>query len=423
MTGRIAIAAAFADTLWTCRPGRSRAGFERWQARRLRRWLERDLRGVDFYHGAPARLEDLPVIDKATVMSDFAAFNRGRITAEEGWRALAAGGAHGGVSIGASTGTSGNRTLYAVTDAERFRWLGTILAKALPRILLRPERVAVILPQNSALYDAAGRARRLEVRFYDLRQGVEAWSAALEAFSPTTIVAPPRVLRHLAERDTRLQPRRLFAGAETLDPVDRAVIEARFGLTLGQIYMASEGLFAVSCAKGRLHLAEDANLFEFEPAEGGLVTPLVTGFRRRFQIMARYRMSDLLRLAPAPCPCGAPLVVVDEVVGRMDDAFVFRRDEGPPVLVTPDVLRNAVLDAARDITDFRILQEDKDTVALVLPPPLPAASAEAALAALEQVFARRGLTPKIVPRRAAMGFEPHGKLRRIACRLKPEDRP
>ncbi|WP_313529373.1 CoF synthetase [Shinella sp.] len=420
MTGRLRIASAFAQTLWACRAGRSRAAFERGQAAALRRWLERDLRGVDFYRGALPRLEALPIVDKAVVMADFAAFNRGRITAEAGWRAFETTGRCGDISIGASTGTSGNRALYAITSAEQDRWLGTILAKAVPRFLVEPERVAVILPQNSALYDGARQSRLLRLEFFDLRQGLESWLPALETFAPTTIVAPPRVLRHLAENSERLRPRRLFAGAETLDPVDRTVIEARFGIKLGQLYMATEGLFAVSCAEGRLHLAEDANVFEFEPVTDGLVAPLVTGFRRRFQIMARYRMNDLLRLSNRPCACGSPLRVVDEIVGRLDDAFVFERGDGTRLLITPDVMRNAVLDAARPIADFRIIKEPHGGIALLLEPGLADESAKAAQAALCRVFSQRGLAPEIVVRRETMVFEVHRKLRRVENRFRLE---
>ena len=423
MTRPLQIAAAFAQTLWTCRAGRPRADFERWQARALKQWLDRDLPAVDFYRDAPRRLDALPVIDKAVLMGDFAAFNRGRITAEQGWQAFETTGRLGNISIGASTGTSGNRALYAITPAEQHRWLGTMLAKALPRFLLQPERVAVVLPQNSALYEGANRSRLLKLGFFDLRQGAERWLGALESFAPTTIVAPPRVLRHLAENAKGLAPRRLFSGAETLDPVDRAVTEARFRLPLGQIYMATEGLFAVSCPHGRLHLAEDANVFEFEPVEGGLVSPLVTSFRRRFQILARYRMNDLLRLSQSPGPGGSPLQTVDEIVGRMDDVFVFERPDGARLLVTPDVMRNAVLDAARAITDFRILREGRDEIALVLQPGLPATDAEAARQALVRVFAQRGLVPQIRTRREAMVLDPHRKLRRVECRFRPEAGP
>ncbi|TGU70391.1 CoF synthetase, partial [Mesorhizobium sp. M1C.F.Ca.ET.144.01.1.1] len=130
-----------------------------------------------------------------------------------------------------------------------------------------------------------------------------------------------KMLRHLAAENFRLRPKRVFSASETLDPVDRPVIESFFRLPLDQIYMATEGLFAVTCRKGGLHLAEDSVFFEFEPAGEGLVTPLVTAFRRRTQIMARYRMNDLLRLSGQPCGCGSPLRCVDEIVGRIDDVF------------------------------------------------------------------------------------------------------
>lgn len=84
------------------------------------------------------------------------------------------------------------------------------------------------------------------------------------------------------------------------------MIEAAFG-PLEQIYMATEGLLAVTCRDGTLHLCEDSVKFEFEPVGEGLVSPLVTAFRRQAQIMARYRLNDLLRLSTSPCRCGSPL--------------------------------------------------------------------------------------------------------------------
>ena len=407
-------AQALAATRWRSRPGLSRARFERWQAGALARWLARDLPGVARYRDmAGAALSDLPVVDKARVMADFAAFNRGGITADQGWRALAAGGRIDAVSIGASTGTSGNRSLYAITLPERGRWLGTIAAHALPEFPWRAERVAVILPQSSALYDTAARSWRMALRFYSLTEGMEHWLHDLSAFAPTTIVAPPRILRALAEEaPASLAPRRLFAGAETLDPVDRAVIERRFERRLGQIYMASEGLFGVSCAHGTLHLAEDSTFFEFEAAGGGLVNPVITSFRRSYQIMARYRMNDLIRLSDTPCPCGSPLRAVAEVAGRMDDVFALPQ-AGREVLITPDVMRNAVLDASRAITDFRIHQTGPAEVTLILPPDLGGDCAAAALAALRALIAARVPGATVLLRRAPLPLRLDRKLRRV----------
>ncbi|NGM45563.1 CoF synthetase [Rhodobacter sp. SGA-6-6] len=390
------------------RPGLSRAAFEAAQAKALTRWLTRDLPRVAAYAGAPPRLQDLPVTDKATLMAGFHRYNRPGLTAEAAWQALATGAMPRGLTVGCSTGTSGNHGLFVISEAERFRWLGAILAKTIPDLLARPQRVAVVLPRDTRLYHSARRLPWLSLRFFDVTEGPEIWRAELETYAPTVLLAPPRLLRHFAEEGFRLSPVRIFAAAETLDPPDRPVIEGHFGLRLDQIYMATEGLFAVTCRYGGLHLAEDSVVFEYEPAGNGLVAPLVTCFRRETQIMARYRMNDLLRLADSPCPCGSPLRHVAEIVGRMDDCF--RLPGGR--LITPDVLRNAVLNASRAITDFRLIQLSPTEAELILPPALPDRDAEAAARAVETLLPLR-----LTLTRAPLPLDPGRKLRRVECRL------
>ncbi|QPC93736.1 F390 synthetase-related protein [Mesorhizobium sp. INR15] len=411
---------SFAVTQWVSR--KSRKGFERWQARALRRWLDRDLPRARFYGKAPRELSDLPVTDKAQLMANFDGFNIAGVSARDAWAAASTDGRLGELTVGASTGTSGNRGLFVISEAEKYRWLGTIIAKAIPDLLWRRQRVAVILPQNTGLYDSARQSGRVDLRFFDLRLGPEHWRTALEDFAPTVIIAPPKMLRHFAVNQFAINPLRVFCAAETLDPVDRPPIEAFFRRPLDQIYMATEGLFAVTCRQGGLHLAEDSVLFEFEPAGDGLVTPLVTAFRRQTQIMARYRMNDLLRLSSTPCRCGSPLRVVDEIVGRMDDAFRLTSARGP-ILVTPDVLRNAVLKADRRIDDFRLIQTARETVELRLLPDLPDEAAMAALEAVRALLALRQATVTVELIRAPMPLETDRKLRRVECRLPHEAAP
>ncbi|AZO31248.1 F390 synthetase-related protein [Mesorhizobium sp. M1B.F.Ca.ET.045.04.1.1] len=405
---------SFALTRWVSR--KSRGDFERWQAAALRRFLDRDLPRAPFYRHAPARLTDLPIADKALLMARFEDFNVHGITAAEAWAALARDGRVDSLTVGASTGTSGNRGLFVISEAEKYRWLGAILAKAAPDLLWRGMRVAVILPQNTGLYEGARRSRLIKLAFFDLTLGPEGWRETLETFDPTVVIAPPKMLRHFAAEGFRLAPKRIFSAAETLDPVDRPVIEAFFRLRLEQIYMATEGLLAVTCRQGSLHLAEDSVFFEFEPAGEGLVTPLVTAFRRQTQIMARYRMNDLLRLSGQPCKCGSPLRRVEEVVGRMDDVFRFLSKSGP-ILVTPDVLRNAVLKADRRIDDFRLVQTAPDAIELRLPPSLAYDAAAAALQAVRSLLEGRGTTATVTLVRAPLPLETSRKLRRVECRL------
>lgn len=402
---------SFAQTRRLMRPGLKRAAFEAWQGRALAHWLAHDLPHAPAYGKAARTLAQLPVTDKAALMADFAAFNIAGVTTEEAWAAIPQGGLVRGLTVGASTGTSGNRGLFVISEAERFRWLGAILAKTMADLMWRPRKVAIVLPRDTRLYHAARRLRWIDLRFFDLTQGVEHWRTALEGFAPDVIVAPPRALRAIAELRLRLSPQRLFSAAETLDPVDRPLIEAHFRLPLHQIYMATEGLLAVTCHHGRLHLAEDSVHFEFSAVGNGLVSPIITAFSRQTQIMARYRMNDLLRLSAAPCACGSALRAVDEVVGRMDDCFHL-----PDGLITPDVLRNAVVDADRRIADFRLWQTTADTVTLVLPTDLPDEAARAALSSLRNLLARHGKMAHVTLARQALAPDPLCKLRRIERR-------
>ena len=419
MTPQLRTLMAFAHARFAMKRLNTRAKLEAYQARRLSRFLSRDVPKVDAFAGQKFdQLSDAPTMDKAMLMSAFERYNRLRLTADEGWQMFdGVQAAPGGFALGASTGTSGNRGLYVVSDAERYEWLGVILSRALPDLLVRRERVAVILPQASALYEAANESGRLQLQFFDLARGVEAIVAPVSRFDPTVIVAPPRVLTVLAEAETDLAPRLVFSGAEVLDGPDRATIEARFGGPVREIYMATEGLFAVACEHGTLHLIEDRVAFEWERAGAdGLVTPLITDFTRRTQIMLRYRMNDLLRLGKRPCPCGSPHQAIEEIVGRQDDAFCLLRDDGERLTMTPDVIRNAVLNADRRIADYRVTQTGVNAVVVELDE-RDAALLASAVGDVRTLFSGAGVTANIEGKLADLSETGYAKRRRVRVAL------
>jgi putative adenylate-forming enzyme len=388
---------------------------QRWRARELDRFVRRAVPRVPFYAGLTARtLADLPIMDKAIVLANFERLNINGVTLGEARAALDANQERvSGLVVGQSTGTSGNRGVFVISEAERFTWLGVILAKTLPDFPFVKHKVALALPGYSQLYASAGETGRLAIRFFDLALGVDAWRDSLIAYAPDTIVAPPKVLRALAERGG-FRPRNVFSGAELLDPLDRQIIEAGFGATVREIYMATEGLFAVGCPHGTLHLAEDVVAFEWEPAPGSidLVKPIITDFTRRTQIMARYRMNDLMRLSPKACPCGSPLQAVSSLEGRQDDVFHLPGANGP-VMITPDVVRNAVIDADRRIQDFRVAQVGADRLDLFLADGLAPEAAAAASAALRAALTKAGVARVEIELRSGIDVPLDRKLRRV----------
>jgi putative adenylate-forming enzyme len=399
---------------------RTKSNVENFQRRKLAAFLSSKIQQVDEYSSVPAGtpLAALPVIDKATLMAAFHRFNTPRVTAADGWRAFGSTNSIGNYIVGASTGTSGNRGLFVISQTERFQWLGILLAKALPGFWYRRERVAIILPLNTPLYDSANETGLLKLKFFDITEGLENWLQTLLDFNPTVIVAPPKLLRQLAGFSTYLHPNKLFSAAETLDSIDRELIESSFGLPLGQIYMATEGLLAVSCKHGTLHLCEDVMHFELKPFGDDLVSPIITDFSRTTQIMARYSMNDLLRLQKPPCPCGSPLQAISEVVGRCDDCFILPTKDGGNIMITPDILRNTVLDSDRSIQDFRMWQTGADEVTLVLGDSIPECVAHAALAALKAFFDSRSAVVRLQLLQQKLIAPTDHKLRRVENKTK-----
>jgi len=346
-----------------------RRKIDRYQERQIARLIRDVSQEIPFYkERGLAEYVELPVISKVDLLKDFDRFNQAGLDLKTVRHSIQNGqffiNDH---NIGHSTGTSGNRGYYVISDAERYVWLGTILAKALPDALWHKHRVALALPNMSDLYNSAQKGSRIDIRFFDLAEGVENWVSEFADFAPDTIVAPPKVLRFLAEHG-HLKAVNIFSGAEVLDPLDREIIETNSGRILREIYMATEGLFAVSCPLGALHLAEDVVKFEFEPVSGSdsLVSPIITDFTRRTQAMIRYRMNDLMELSDEPCPCGSAFQHVKRIAGRQDDVFQLAGLDGIYKMVSPDILRNIVVDTSPDITDFQIIQRGAKSIEIIL---------------------------------------------------------
>jgi putative adenylate-forming enzyme len=412
--------AAFAKARYLAATLRSRAAIARHHDRQLSRLIAQSLPRFPFYRAHLAGgFAGLPVMDKAALMANFAGCNLGGFSADVVRQSLAEGrdGADG-FQFGQSTGTSGNRGYYVISERERFVWLGTILAKTLPDALWRSHRVAIALPGMSSLYRSASSGSRIRLAFYDTAEGMAAWEDALAGFAPDTIVASPKVLRHLAERG-KLPAQAIFSGAEVLDPLDRAAIEGATGQIVREIYMATEGLFGVSCPHGALHLAEDVVHFEWEDArgDGALKVPIVTDFTRTAQAMVRYRMNDLLELSDEPCACGSAFQRVKAVHGRADDIFLLVGTNGALVTVTPDVVRNAIVDAHPGIADFRAVQTGPAAITITLAQ-ADGEMANLARAALAQRLARLGISAEItLGDGLAVPFD--GKLRRVRREWSP----
>ena len=353
------------------------ARLERWQERRAQRAVHNALRDAPFFrtHWAGhdlARPDTLPTVDKQTMMEHFDDYNTRGVKRDQAIEvALAAERSRDfrpvldGLTVGLSSGTSGHRGLFVLSAAEQAAWAGTIVARVLHGIP-RHVRVAFFLRSNSNLYEQTNSAV-IRFRYYDLMTPLDEAIASLDQFQPTIVIAPPSMLAMLAcaKRDGRLHiaPQRCISVAEVLEPQEREHIRDAFGVAVHQVYQATEGLLAISCAHGSLHVQEDIVRLQYEPLDTDAApdeqrwTPIVTDLWRRTQPIVRYRLNDVLRLDDEPCACGSDWQVIRTIEGRRDDVCWFERRDGGTRPFFPDTLRRAILLASPAIADYALVQE------------------------------------------------------------------
>jgi len=373
--------AAFAGARWGPRPV-DRSALLRIQQRRIARFLATTLPKAPFYASYAGKpLGELPIVDKAKMLGDFAGFNTVGVSLDQALEvALAAEQSRDfrptlnvrseELTVGLSSGTSGTRGVFLVSAAERARWAGLLLGRLLAREGLRrvlhprlpPLLIAFFLRANSNLYSTLN-SRRIDFQFHDLWAPWPEHLARLNAHPPDVLTAPPTVLKKLTEGKTsgalHIAPRQVISVAEVLEPNDeRAIVEA-WGIPVQQVYQATEGFLGASCPKGRVHLNEEEIHIEPEwlDAEHRRFHPIVTDFSRTTQLVVRYRLDDVLRLADGPCACGRPTLSLEAIEGRADDVLWGEALEGKsPVAVFPDVVRNAMT-RVEGLGDYRLAQE------------------------------------------------------------------
>lgn len=374
---KFAILREFVAVRWL-RPLRTRTAVERRQRRLLRSHL-RFLRQRSPYFRtqlATRSFSELPFMDKSLMMSRFDEINTVGVGRDEAL-ALAIenelsrdfGADLGSNSVGLSSGTSGHRGLFVVSGSERDAWVGTVLARTLPRGRLLGHRIALFLRADNSLYESVG-SRAVSFRYFDVYSDMDENIARLQEYRPTILVAPPSVLRLIARAADAgafdVVPQRVYSVAEVLEVADEQRIRESLGQPLlHQLYQCTEGFLAHTCERGVIHLNEDNIIVEREALDAERFTPIITDLRRRAQPIVRYRLGDVLRERSRPCPCGSALTAIERIEGREGDTLVFRGLDGRDVPVFADVITRALL-YADGFDEYRITQIGESRLQIAL---------------------------------------------------------
>lgn len=417
---------------------RSRDALVTWQNKQVQNFLQEILPKSPFYrkyyHGLDITdWQNFPTIDKSVMMAEFDELNTVGIKKAEALQiAIASEKSRNFAStlraftVGMSSGTSGNRGLFIVSQKEQQAWAGAILAKALPQSILKPQRVAFFLRANSNLYETVKR-QRIQFEYFDLFNPIENHIERLNKYLPTVLVAPPSMLRFLASAQMRGDlnlsvqgaPKKIISVAEVLDPLDELYIKTAYPQIIHQIYQCTEGFLAHTCDYGTLHLNEDILVIQkkYIDEQAGKFMPIITDFKRKTQPIIRYRLNDILTERKTQCPCGSIYTAIENIEGRCDDIFYLpHKSEEKLIPIFPDFIRRAIMIASDEIQEYIVVQKSLSfiEISLKMAPNLQSQVETLVRNSLQELFTKSNCRiPEIKYQAYPVRTEHHQKLRRV----------
>ncbi|MDJ1504070.1 F390 synthetase-related protein [Xanthocytophaga agilis] len=360
------------------RKSKTRKELTQYQQRKLQSFFAKVLTQSPYYATFVKEgkvLDDFPIINKQIFMEMFDQINTQGIKKQQAMEiALQAEESrnfspeYGKLTVGLSTGTSGKRGLFVVSEKERAQWVGLVMNRVIKPIFFKKQKIAFFLRANSNLYSSI-RSSLFEFAYFDIFKPVDELLADLNAYQPHILAAQPSVLSDIADRQQRgllhISPKQIISFAEVLQDEDNHFISSVFNVSITQVYQCTEGFLGVSCTHGTIHLNEDFLLIEKKTIEGRRFHPVITDFTRSTQPIIRYELDDILIERESPCPCGSVFLGLERIEGRADDVLVFTTSEGK-VKLYPDIICRMIARRTNDFRTYRIVQTDESHVRIEL---------------------------------------------------------
>ena len=260
----------------------------------------------------------------------------------------------------------------------------------------------------------------LKIRRFPVTLPFDRIVEGLNMLQPMVLQGYPSMLRALAHEAMagrlRIAPQTILSIAEPLFAETRAALTRAFGVPVHNWWGTSEGGgMGMSCGAGPwLHLSDDTLIIEpvdeaGRPVPAGVKSAkiYVTNLFNTAMPIIRYEISDAVTLMEGRCPCGSHHRRVEDVEGRLEDAFVY-----PGGIIAHPVIFRTYLANHPDIIDYQVRQtaSGADIAVLAARPfdPVPLAAAIAA------ALAKLGLEGPTVTMTPCAHLERHvsGKLAR-----------
>jgi phenylacetate-CoA ligase len=414
-------------------PFRSRSTIEAHQRRRLAETVSHAYRHVPYYRETMARLglvpgdfvtatdlARLPLLERAEVQRDPERFVSDARPIER-YVALRTGG-----SSGEPLTVYSNP--FALVQAAAFHQRAGSLHRRIARRRLGCRMLLIGGRQAESMRSVArmlARLRRLagaELRFGSNREPLERIIEEIDRFRPHIVCSYGSYMEALfaslqASGAPLHKPRLVLYGGDAMSPGGRALISEGFGVPVLSVYGAHESrCLGFECeAHLGFHLNVDLNAIRVvddggrEVADGESGEVVVSNLVNRGTILLNYRLGDMARTLPTPCPCGRALPLLSFVEGRLGDWVQTRTGER----MHEHAVRG-LFSGEREVRQYQVVQRSLShfAIALVAWPGCDRESLEARLAAKFAGLLGDGTTVEValvddLPRTAA------GKVRNV----------
>jgi len=328
------------------------------------------------YSLVQSKFKKIPIINKKIFMKNFNSINTCGISFEKAFNLAVESEKTrdfspmiGEISVGLSTGTSGNRGLFLLSDTERARWVAYMIDRVIG-LSAKKRKVAFFLRANNKLYESSN-SKFLSFNFFDIYKKIIVHIPRLELLNPNILIAQPSILMILAKKknqcELNISPEKIVSVAEVLTTDDKHFIETAFKIKLTEVYQCTEGFLASSCSHGYLHFNEDFLIIEkkYLNKEKTKFHPIITDLLRTAQPIIRYELNDIISEKKI-CKCGNKFLAIEKIEGRSDDIFQLKNDNLDLVNVFPDILRRTIVISSNDIEDYCLIQLDETKLGLFI---------------------------------------------------------
>jgi phenylacetate-coenzyme A ligase PaaK-like adenylate-forming protein len=288
-------------------------------------------------------------------------------------------------------------TFFSLT-ARATRWTGMRLPFG--------ERPRMATVQSRLPWHVAGGAGFLKLPFVrilalDTVEPLDDLVRALNEFEPHVLGGYASnvhslALERLAGR-LRIVPKVVLSTAETLTKEARTAVTEAWSAQPFEAYGATETAEAASeCQFHRgLHIYEDVVILEVvdnnnQPVPRGVYGDkvLATVLWNRTLPLIRYELSDHVKLATQPCPCGRPFQLIEEIQGREEQVIYLRGRSGAEVRIEPDIFFDSMV--LLPIDGWQIVQEREDAIVFLILAPHPEFDQAAFLERMTAELEKRG---------------------------------